>query len=265
MLARANLRRRQIWCHIPQLAAERRAERAGPGLALGYNTKFIIFLSVSVYSEQTIAFSDMEMIKDKNGKTEAEFLREYDVTQYFRPSVTVDAVLVKPHSGGGKILLIKRGGHPFISHWAFPGGFVEEDEPCEVAAPRELFEETGIRGVPLKQLVTASTPERDPRWRNITVVFFAEVDGEIEAVGGDDAAFAEWFDFNCSFDKGERETARIKFDGKGVKFECVLDVARDAFGDVDLNNTVIIERGALAFDHAKIVCYIADRMMRSVK
>ena len=72
----------------------------------------------------------MESVKDKNGKTEEQFLREYDVTRYFRPSVTVDAVLYVPAARGGRVLLIKRGGHPFIGGWAFPGGFVDEDEPC---------------------------------------------------------------------------------------------------------------------------------------
>lgn len=221
------------------------------------------FCPFSLFFETGNRFFDMLKIRDKNGKTEEEFLREYDVTRYFRPSVTVDAVLVKPRQNGGKILLIKRGGHPYISDWAFPGGFVEEDEPCEFAAQRELFEETGIKDVPLKQLVAASTPGRDPRWRNITIVFFAEVDCEKEAAGGDDAAMAEWFDFDCSFyGSGENETCRIGFTGGEFRFECELGVKRDAFGDVDLNNTVIIRRGALAFDHAKIVCLLADRLRR---
>ena len=48
----------------------------------------------------------MESVKDKNGKTEEQFLREYDVTRYFRPSVTVDAVLYVPAARGGRVLLI---------------------------------------------------------------------------------------------------------------------------------------------------------------
>ena len=102
----------------------------------------------------------MAQLKDKNGKTEQEFLREYDVTRYFRPSVTVDAVLYLPSAHGGKVLLIKRGGHPYLGLFAFPGGFVDENEDCETAVARELFEETGISNVPLRQLVAASTPGR---------------------------------------------------------------------------------------------------------
>lgn len=194
--------------------------------------------------------------RDRSGKTEAEFLREYDVTKYFRPSVTVDAVLFVPKPHGGKILLIKRGGHPFIGDYAFPGGFVESDEPCEVAAARELCEETGITGVPLRQLVTASTPRRDPRWRNITVVFTATLADVVPAVGGDDADAAEWFDLEVVEDGSRVE---LSFVGS-ERFTSKLEVARDAFGAVDLNNTETVERGKMAFDHAKIVYYLFDKL-----
>lgn len=199
----------------------------------------------------------MDSTRDKNGKTEEQFLREYDVTRYFRPSVTVDAVLYLSRGRGGKVLLIKRGGHPFIGGWAFPGGFVDENEPCEVAVSRELEEETGIRGVALKQLVTASTPGRDPRWRNITVVFYGVLDGAVEARGGDDAAEARWFDFECGGDDG---AYTIDFCGGDDKFRAVLKVARDKFGAIDLNETKITERGATAFDHAKLVAYLYEHV-----
>ena len=198
----------------------------------------------------------MGELRDKSGKTESEFLREYDITKYFRPSVTVDAVLCVPKADGGRLLLIKRGGHPFIGDYAFPGGFVEKDEPCETAAARELCEETGIAGVPLRQLVTVSTPDRDPRWRNITVIFTAALDKEIPAVGSDDAALAEWFDFTVE-EKGS--AVKIEFAGS-ERFACKLDVVRDAFGAIDINNTKIVERGKMAFDHAKLTYYLFDAL-----
>lgn len=192
---------------------------------------------------------------DANGLTEREFLSAYDVTKYFRPSVTVDAVLFCPHTHGGKILLIKRGGHPFIGKWAFPGGFVEADEPCELAAPRELEEETGISNVPLAQLITASKPGRDPRWRNITVVFYALLESAVSATGGDDAAEARWFDVSAVA-QGDKVT--LRFDGGDEKFDSTLIIKRDAAGRVNLNNTVITEPGGMAFDHAAITALLID-------
>jgi ADP-ribose pyrophosphatase YjhB (NUDIX family) len=43
------------------------------------------------------------------------------------------------------LLIIKRAIEPFIGQWAFPGGFVDnEDESIMAAAARELKEETGV-------------------------------------------------------------------------------------------------------------------------
>lgn len=202
----------------------------------------------------------MDLARDKNGKTEAEFLRDYDISQYFRPSVTVDAVLYRALGGNAlRILMIKRGGHPFIGMYAFPGGFVEKDEPCEVAVLRELAEETGVTGIPLCQLLTASTPDRDPRWRNITVVYAAEVDGNICIVAGDDAASAKWFTVRLSNDS-------LNFTADdGESFDCTLDIAYDEFGHIDINNTKIIGRGRVAFDHSKIIAYLFDVLKRRTK
>lgn len=198
----------------------------------------------------------MDLARDKNGKTEAEFLRDYDVSQYFRPSVTVDAVLYRALAENAlRILMIKRGGHPYIGMYAFPGGFVEKDESCEVAVARELEEETGVKDIPLKQLVTASTPDRDPRWRNITVVYTAEVNDNIRFAAGDDAADAEWFDVRLSGNT-------LTFTAGGEKFDCTLDITYDEFGRVDINNTKIVNRGQCAFDHAKIICYLLNELKR---
>ncbi len=198
---------------------------------------------------------------DKNGKTEAQFLRDYDVTKYFRPSVTVDAVLCVKTPDGMRVLMIERGGHPFLGDYAFPGGFVERDEPCETAAARELYEETGISGIALSQLVTASFPDRDPRWRNITVVFHGELNGAIPAKGGDDAKTAVWFDVKCGYAKSDNaEHAIIEFSSETDSFRAELDVKRDAFGKIDLNNTRIIDRGKTAFDHAAILLYLYEKI-----
>jgi len=111
-----------------------------------------------------------------------------------RPMVTVDALLFAVCGGRRSVLLIRRGHEPFKGLWALPGGFLEMDEELVDAAKRELFEETGITGVELKQMHTFGTVGRDPRGRMITVVYTATLDKEIEPKPGDDAVEAKWFD-----------------------------------------------------------------------
>jgi 8-oxo-dGTP diphosphatase len=106
------------------------------------------------------------------------------------------------------VLLIERKHPPYEGMWALPGGFLNMDETIEAAALRELQEETGITGVPLKQFHTFSKVDRDPRHRTITTVFIGYlIDTTSEPKAGDDAAKAEWFALEklppLAFDHGE--------------------------------------------------------------
>jgi len=110
--------------------------------------------------------------------------------KYPRPALTVDAIVFNDNS---EILLIQRSSKPFKDLWAFPGGFVNEDETVETAVCRELEEETGINDVELKQFHTYSEPDRDPRHRTVTVAFVGKVLNSVKPVAGDDAKNAQWF------------------------------------------------------------------------
>lgn len=106
-------------------------------------------------------------------------------------SLTVDVALV---SAVGRVLLIERGRAPYAGRLALPGGFVDVDEDLETSARRELREETGLRlDGPLRQLGAYGRPDRDPRGRTVSIVYWAALDDEPHVVGGDDAAAAGWF------------------------------------------------------------------------
>lgn len=91
------------------------------------------------------------------------------------PAVTVDVVILTLRERRLEVLLIKRRHPPFEGLWATPGGFVQPDESLEDAARRKLEEVTGARDVYLEQLYTFGNPDRDPRMRVITVVYYALV------------------------------------------------------------------------------------------
>jgi len=109
--------------------------------------------------------------------------------------LTADIVIFTIRGERLEILLIERGGAPFQGCWALPGGFVENDEDIDVAARRELEEETGVKGLSLEQFHTFGAPNRDPRGRVVTVAYYALVPADrLSPRAGDDAARAEWFD-----------------------------------------------------------------------
>ena len=115
------------------------------------------------------------------------------IYEWPRPMVTVDAAVFRILKNDIQILLIKRRHNPYKDCWALPGGFIEMDEELEDAAARELKEEAGISGIKLEQLKTFGTVGRDPRGRQISVVFFGISKGKETIKAGDDAAEAKWF------------------------------------------------------------------------
>ncbi len=132
-------------------------------------------------------------LRDKNGLTETEFLAAYTPKNYPKPSVTADIAVFRRAAEGLQLLLIRRGGHPYLGCWALPGGFANASEPLEATAARELQEETGLQGLTMAAVGLYSAPGRDPRGWVISQAYTALAPaGTVRA--GDDAAAAAWFD-----------------------------------------------------------------------
>lgn len=150
-----------------------------------------------------------------------------------RPSVTTDILVFSIRDGVLEVLLIERKYDPFQAAFAIPGGFVQMDEDLQAGALRELAEETGLTGIPIRQLGAYGAPGRDPRGRVITIAFIALVPSDdLIARGGSDAQDARWFPVDAlpplAFDH-----ARIVADGRARLADDVTpsiqDRARVAF------------------------------------
>jgi len=77
------------------------------------------------------------------------------MTQY--PKLAALAVLLK----ADQVLLVKRRNEPDAGLWGFPGGHVELGETAMEAAARELCEETGVIGRPVRYLTNVDVIDRD--------------------------------------------------------------------------------------------------------
>ncbi len=163
----------------------------------------------------------MDPKRDKNGLTEEEAIALYRSKNYPKPALTADIAVFAEAEGRLRLLMIRRGGHPFLGCWALPGGFADEGETIEQTAARELEEETGIRGLSLSFVGVYSAPGRDPRGWTVSCAYTVLLpDGLIEAEAGDDAADVCW--------------AEVKQDNDAV-------------------SVVLPDNGAPAFDHAQII------------
>ena len=113
--------------------------------------------------------------------------------EYPRPALTVDIAVFALDKGIPSVLLIKRKHPPFEGYWAFPGGFVEENETLIQAARRELQEETGISRRYLYQFGVFADPGRDPRGWTVSIVYYVHLGLSVSLRAGDDASDAMWF------------------------------------------------------------------------
>jgi 8-oxo-dGTP diphosphatase len=189
------------------------------------------------------------MMKARAVDDARSFLAGYNPKDYPRPSVTVDLVVLTILDAQLRVLLVKRKEHPFKGSWALPGGFVRvgetaeaQGEDLEVAARRELQEETGLSDdrVFLEQLYTFGKAGRDPRMRVISVAYYALVRPDLAPIvrAGGDASEAQWFVLDglkkveLAFDHREVvDTALDRIRGK-------LDYSNLAFDLVPLTFTI---------------------------
>lgn len=183
-------------------------------------------------------------LRDKNGLTEAEFLASYRQKDYPRPSLTVDMLVFAKVGDKILLMLIRRGGHPCLGKYALPGGFVNPDETVEQAARRELAEETGIEGLPMKLVGVYSDPGRDPRAWVVSCAYGVCTDAPLIPKAGDDAADVRMFGLDYAVSEGICTFTLT--DGVSVLS------AKVEYGEGGMSSKVL-EASGLAFDHGKII------------
>lgn len=144
--------------------------------------------------------------------------------EYPRPAVTTDCVIFGFDEGELKVLMIERSIEPFIGKWAFPGGFVGEEETAEECAKRILQKETCLENIYMEQLYSFSDIKRDPRFRVISIAYYALVKlSDYNAQAGTDTTNIKWFSISdipdLAFDHANiLEVAKERLKGK-IKYQ----------------------------------------------
>ncbi|MCH5139106.1 NUDIX hydrolase [Clostridiaceae bacterium UIB06] len=224
------------------------------------------------------------IIKNKQGLTEEEFLKEYDDSIYNRPSFTVDMLIFtvvneekenyrKLPEKSLKILLVKRGDHPCLGKWALPGGFIDVKESLDEAASRVLRDETNIDDIYMEQLYTWGEVNRDPRTRVISSSYMALVDSSSLSIkAGNDEEDASWFSIKynileekkVSIEKGYtyEQIVEIKLWNESEELSSKIKITESSDGKI---NREIMETSGIAFDHGKFIEYAISRLRNKIE
>lgn len=227
------------------------------------------------------------MVKNKLGLTEEQFLAAYDAGKFERPSVTVDMLVFTVTDEERenyrrlpnkvlRLLLIKRGDHPCIGQWALPGGFVHMDESLDEAALRELKEETNIDKIYMEQLYTWGDVGRDPRTRVISTSYMSLVDSSaLDVKASDDADDAKWFTVTCKLYQEQKTVTekgyilqrlfRLSLTNDENSLSAIVKTVKTVEGKVTKVEREVVESDGIAFDHAKIIEYAIERLRNKIE
>ena len=227
------------------------------------------------------------MTYDINSSEEREYLENYNIEQFERPSVATDIVAFAVMQDGEqsnirklenrelKLLLIKRSQFPYKGAWALPGGFLRPGETIEETAKRELLEETGVENPFLHLAGVYSEAGRDPRGWIISNSFISLINAENCSLRADtDAWDAAWFcvklqsdntssDDSTSTTKMIKHTLTLSFDSassdsnikgdENIEIKAIVSEKSTRKGHNHVSSYQIVNSGELGFDHAKII------------
>lgn len=225
----------------------------------------------------------------KISKEEKEYLEQYDITQFQRPSIATDIVSFAIMEDGDrdnfrklpkkalKLLLIKRASYPYKDCWALPGGFCRPNEDVYETAKRELYEETNVKSAYLNHVGIFGDVGRDPRGWIVSNTFLALMDGEAYTLrAGTDAWEAKWF--SVQLDKTEvrkesnEETADIEteyelclmHESSGIHLSAKVKEYKQFKDYHESVRYEILDCSNIAFDHAKIILHALLSLRKNV-
>lgn len=222
-----------------------------------------------------------------NFKTEKEFLENYNVSEYDRPSLCVDNILFtireienenyrKLSNKSLQLLLTYRESYPFKNCWALPGTFVNTSESLDEAATRCLKEKSNISDIYLEQLYTFGDINRDPRTRVISCTYMSLVDStNLKIKPGRNVSKIDFFTVSTNTTNykiidtksGNISTYTTELILKNIDttITAKIQTKKELIGTKSITTYKILKSENIAFDHAKNIIYALDRLKNKVE
>ena len=207
----------------------------------------------------------------KEYKSEEEFLKNYNMNEYDRLSLTTDILVLSISSNDNlnyrktddkcmSVLLVKRDNYPFKDKWCLPGGFISYNEELDDAPKRILKSETNLDNIYLEQLYTYGGVNRDPRMRVISTSYMSLIDKN--RLTSDINKKASWFDITLYEEKNDIVTIVLDNSIETITFK-IQKVLREQ--TTDRYSFHILENDYIAFDHPLVILAGLERLKNKLE
>ncbi len=214
----------------------------------------------------------------KISSEEKQFLELYSDSHYQKPSVTVDAVVLRMIDKESdnyrklpekklQVFLTYRKYPPFVNHYAVVGTFIDLNNTLEETLDLCVKNKISLDNFYKEQLFTFGDKQRDPRTRVLSVSYMLLTHNQ-ELNNG------KWFDFDIQ----EREIlSEISQEGYHVEKEITITLSN---GEEVLNNKLKLSiksselkmekkleiiSSDIAFDHIKLIYFALDRLKNKLE
>lgn len=208
-----------------------------------------------------------------------KFLELYSDSEYQKPSVTVDAVILrmvdketdnyrKLPEKKLQVYLTNRKYSPFIHHYAVIGTFIDLNNTLDETLDLCVKNKVSLNNYYKEQLFTFGDKQRDPRTRVLSVSYMLLTNKEEELANG------QWFDISI---ENVNTKTEVLAEGYNVEKEIKITLSNE---ETTLENNLklkLISKGIkmekeleiistdLAFDHIKIIYLALDRLKNKLE
>ncbi len=208
-----------------------------------------------------------------------KFLELYSDSQYDKPSVTVDAVILRMIDKESKnyrklpqkklqVFLLQRKYPPYLDCYAVPGTFIDLNYTLTESMKLCVKNKVGLENYYYEQLFTFGEKQRDPRTRVLSVSYMLLTNVEENLVNG------EWFDIDIEEKSSKNETSESGYlrqkeieitlsnENKMLKNQLLITSEK-----IDLKQTdeVSIISTDIAFDHIKLIYFALQRLKNKLE
>lgn len=208
-----------------------------------------------------------------------KFLELYSDSEYQKPSVTVDAVILRMIDKDTdnyrklpekklQVFLTKRKYSPFINCYAIVGTFIDLNNSLADTMSLCVQNKVGLKNFYQEQLFTFGDKQRDPRTRVLSVSYMLLTNTEETLENG------EWFDIYLDIKNSNSSTTiegyfvekdvTIILKNNNQTLENKLKIKLDSNG-LEMKKEVEILSTDVAFDHIKIIYYALDRLKNKLE